>query len=120
MDTQRRRGSTVLLALGAFAALLGLAALGGGGGLLVLQAIGEDADGFLTSGEVDLTTGTRALVSEDLDMWVGAGPSDWTPRLGDVALRVEVTPTDDRAVFLGVGRVRRGRRRTSTASSTRC
>ena len=119
MDTQRRRGSTVLLALGAFAALLGLAALGGGGGLLVLQAIGEDADGFLTSGEVDLTTGTRALVSEDLDMWVGAGPSEWTPRLGDVALRVEVTPTDDRAVFLGSGRPTRSTR-TSTASSTGC
>ena len=103
MNTQRGRGSTALLVLGAVAALLGLAALGGGGGLLVLQAVGEDADGFLTSGEADLATGTRALVSEDLDMWAGTGPSEWTPRLGDVALRVEATPTGDGEVFLGVG-----------------
>ena len=82
MNTQRGRGSTALLVLGAIAALLGLAALGGGGGLLVLQAVGEDADGFLTSGEADLATGTRALVSEDLDMWAGAGPErvDAAPR----------------------------------------
>ena len=103
MDRTRSSGSTVLLVLGALAALLGLAALGGGGGLLVLQAVGEDADGFVTSGEVELTTETRALVSENLDMWAGAGPDEWTPRLGDVALRVEVTPTSDTEVFLGVG-----------------
>lgn len=102
MAGTRSTGSVVMIVIGAISALVGLAALGAGGGVLVLNAIQGDEDGFLTSDEVELATDTRALISEDLDVWATAGPDDWTPAIGDVAFRFVVTPTTEQAVFLGV------------------
>jgi hypothetical protein len=99
----RSGGSIALIVIGALCALFGLAALGGGGGLLVLNAVTDDRDGFMTTGEVTLGTQTHALVSENMDMWSEAGPDDWTPRFGDVAIRVTATPTGERPLFLGIG-----------------
>lgn len=102
MARTRSGGSIALIIIGAISALIGLAALGGGGGILILDAVTADEDGFLTSGDVTLDTETSAIVSEDLDVWADAGPDDWTPRVGDVSIRLEVTPTGDRPVFLGI------------------
>jgi hypothetical protein len=63
----------------------------------------RDADGFFTSDPQPLSTGTYALVSDDLELQVGV---DWLPEdfLGDA--RVTATAGQDMPVFVGLAATR--------------
>ena len=87
---------------GAVAAAIGLAALAGGGALVGVHATQRDGDGFYTADPVGLTTPTRALVSEDVD--VDLDGVTWLlddGRLGD--LELSATGARDGPVFVGIG-----------------
>ncbi len=96
------RGHTGRVVGGAVAATLGLAALAGGGALVGVHATQRDDAGYYTTDAVELTTPTRALVADDLDVdldgvtWLfGDG------RLGD--LQLSATGARDGPVFVGIG-----------------
>jgi hypothetical protein len=60
----------------------------------------RDADGYLTSPRLELTSDRYAVVSTDL--YLTAGPADWWPAdPGEV--RITVEPRTDSAVFVGIG-----------------
>ncbi len=101
--TTRSPGNIALVVLGVLAAFLGLAVLGAGGALLGLGVLRSDANGFVPSHDVALSTPTNALVSEQLALWADVGPGDWTPGAGDVTARLAVTADDGGPVFVGVG-----------------
>ncbi len=87
---------------GAVAATLGLAALAGGGALVGVHATQRDDDGYYTADAVELTTPTRALVADDVD--VDLDGVTWLlddGRLGD--LRLTATGARDGPVFVGIG-----------------
>ncbi|HEX6219679.1 MAG TPA: DUF4389 domain-containing protein [Acidimicrobiia bacterium] len=84
--------------------LIGLFAIGliiGGGGLLWANETQRDADGFFSTDEFTLSTESYAVTSADVDL--GATPSDWFPS-GLATVRLEIDPTDDQPVFVGIGR----------------
>ena len=85
---------------GAFVALIGLAAVAAGGGVLLAHGIARDADGFYTSGLYEFDSPAYAISSEDVTF--GAHPWDWWPEPGDVTFRVTVESADDDAVFVGI------------------
>jgi hypothetical protein len=87
---------------GAVAATIGLAALAGGGALVGVHATQRDDDGFYTADAAELTTPTRALVSDDVD--VDLDGATWLlddGRLGDLSL--SATGARDGPVFVGIG-----------------
>lgn len=85
------------------ASILALAALGlfvGGGLLLSEHFTQRDADGYLTSPELELASDRYAVVSSDL--YLTAGPADWWPAdPGEVKVTVE--SRTDSPVFVGIG-----------------
>jgi hypothetical protein len=85
------------------ASILAVAALGlfVGGGVLVSEHFAKrDADGYLTSPRLELTSDRYAVVSSDL--YLTAGPADWWPAdPGEV--RIAVESRTDSAVFVGIG-----------------
>jgi hypothetical protein len=93
-----------LVVLGAISAMIGLALLAAGLGLLVFDAAGRDADGYFTSPSYRLATDGYAITGEDIDLRVEADPAAWTPEFGGITTRVTVTPADPaREVFVGIG-----------------
>ncbi|HTI33310.1 MAG TPA: hypothetical protein VL422_06490 [Miltoncostaea sp.] len=96
------RGGAGRVVGGAVAATIGLAALAGGGALVGVHAGARDGDGFYATDTVALTTPTRALVADDLD--VDLDGATWLMddgRLGD--LRLTATGARDGPVFVGIG-----------------
>ena len=96
------RGNTGRVIGGAVAAALGLAALAGGGALVGVHATQRDGDGYYSADAVGLTTPTRALVADDVD--VDLDGVTWLlddGRLGD--LRLTATGARDGPVFVGIG-----------------
>ena len=96
-----RRGAG-RVAGGAVAATIGLAALAGGGALVGVHATQRDDDGNYMADAVELTTPTRALVADDVD--VDLDGVTWLlddGRLGD--LRLSATGARDGPVFVGIG-----------------
>ncbi len=85
------------------ASFIALAAFGlfvGGGVLLSEHFANRDADGYLTSPQLELTSDRYAVVSSDL--YLTAGPADWWPAdPGEV--RVTVESQTDSPVFVGIG-----------------
>ncbi|HMN98811.1 MAG TPA: hypothetical protein PKD59_05310 [Miltoncostaeaceae bacterium] len=95
-------GSTGRVVGGAVAATIGLAALAGGGALVGVHATQRDADGYYTADPVELTTPTRALVADAVDVDLGGVTRLLDDgRLGD--LRVSATGARDGPVFVGIG-----------------
>jgi len=98
---RRRVARVVSIALGTLLLLIGIPLTVAGGLLLWAHGV-HRSDGFVTSPEDRFTTTTSALVSDRIDLRAGA---DWLPvhaALGDA--RLEVTPRENGAVFVGVAR----------------
>jgi Domain of unknown function (DUF4389) len=95
-----RTARVPLAIVGAVVAAFGLVLLVGGAVLLWANATERDADGFFTSRELNLESGSFAVTTPHVDL--GAAPADWFPtgRLATVRLEAE-SPTGP--VFLGVG-----------------
>ena len=86
---------------GGVAAVVGMVVLLGGLALVLVHSEGRDADGYYSSGEARLSTGTYALSTEDVDLGdeaVDVVPEDF---LGTV--RVRAQRPDGGRVFVGIG-----------------
>ena len=94
-----RGGHIVALVLGSLVALMATALLAAGGISLVYDQTQRDSQGFLMSDSKAFSTGTYALVSEEVSP-NGDGP-DWisTGLLDEVKLRSDSA----RPVFIGIG-----------------
>jgi hypothetical protein len=90
-------GHIALLVVGSIIALLATGVLAAGGTGLVFDQTQRDEQGFLMSSSERYSTGTYALVSEQVDLY---GPG-WVPNglVGTVKLRSD----SQRAVFVGIG-----------------
>ena len=87
-------GRIVLLIVGIVVALLGLAALAGGGVLLALNHTERDSAGFFSTGSESYASESHAIVSDDLD--IGADGPDWLfeeGRLATVRVRAQAPTT---------------------------
>ncbi len=95
-------GPLVLLILGSFAAIIGLAVLAGGAALAAFSGMRSDDGGFFTTPRTTLSVDSYAVTSPRLDV---AGEV-WIPAnlAFDVAtFRLEATSTDPREdVFVGI------------------
>ncbi|MEU8226152.1 DUF4389 domain-containing protein [Kribbella sp. NPDC048915] len=93
-------GRIVALIVGVLVTLASLAGLAVGGTLLWLDQGRRDSSGFITSGEVRMSTTSYALTSENFTIDIGAAtlPRDW---VGDI--RLQVASTNDVPVFVGLG-----------------
>jgi hypothetical protein len=92
--------------VGSLVALFGLAGVVGGAQLLSTHNSKTDKDGFYGSGFNSLETPAPALVSERLEVGADEG-LDWLLRHGWLgSLRVTVTGTSTKPVFVGIARQR--------------
>ena len=96
-------GSTVALVLGALLVLPGLGLTAGGGALLWADTALRDSAGYVTSERVELSTASRAVVTEPVRLHLH-GPDELyvDDLVGEVRLRA--TTTGDDPVFVGVAR----------------
>ncbi|HSM43768.1 MAG TPA: DUF4389 domain-containing protein, partial [Acidimicrobiia bacterium] len=97
----RSAGKIAAVVVGAVMGLVGLGFLLGGSGLLWANETQLEEDGYFTSDDVDLTTGSYALTSAQLDF--GAQPGDWFPSGRLATVRLDVTGSDGENVFVGIG-----------------
>lgn len=101
----RRRvplGSVILIIAGSILCLVGLVPVLGGGALVWAYGTQRDADGYFTTGTERYETTTRAVTTEDIDL--GAGPGNRRPfdDIGGSTIRLDVSSTSERAVFVGI------------------
>ncbi|TCC24352.1 DUF4389 domain-containing protein [Kribbella sindirgiensis] len=94
-------GRIVTLVVGVVVTLASVTGLAVGGALAWLDEGRRDSAGFVTSGQVTLSTTGYALTSENFTIDIGATtvPRDW---FGDV--RIRVASTDGVPVFVGLAR----------------
>jgi hypothetical protein len=94
-------GRVIALVVGIVVTLASVAGLAVGGALAWLDEGRRDSAGFVTSGQVAMSTTGYALTSENFRIDVGAAtvPRDW---FGDV--RIRVASTDGVPVFVGLAR----------------
>jgi hypothetical protein len=92
-------GRIAMLVLGSIVALIATGLLAGGGTMLVYDQTQRDSQGFLMTDVKAFSTGTYALVTEDIEAGVN-GP-DWVPTglLDTVKLRSDSA----QEVFVGIG-----------------
>jgi Domain of unknown function (DUF4389) len=93
-------GKVVLAVVGALLGLLAVGLLAAGGGLLWAYGTQRSDDGYFTSPTTELSTGTYALTSADIDL--GASPQDWFPSGQLATVRFEVDSADG-PMFVGIG-----------------
>lgn len=95
------KGRIAIVIIGALIGLFAIGLIIGGGGLLWANETQRDADGFFSTDEFTLSTGSYAVTSADVDL--GAQPGDWFPSGRLATVRLEVDPTGDQPVFVGIG-----------------
>ncbi len=99
IDEIMSTGKIAAVVVGVIVALVGIGLLVGGGLLLWANGTQRGDDGFFTTGEVELSTDSHAIVSEEIDL--GSRPSDWFPS-GRLAT-VRIAATGDQPIFIGIG-----------------
>jgi hypothetical protein len=95
-------GSRAPIVAGAVVVVISLAVLAVGAVLVGIHATQRDGNGYYASGHNHLSTPTRALVSEKIELDTDDAP-DWLiddGRLG--TLRVTASPTHAKPVFVGI------------------
>ena len=95
------KGKIAALIVGILVGFVGLGFLAGGGGLLWANETQRDADGFFTTDEVELSTESYAIASDQIAL--GAEPGDWFPSGRLATVRLEVTAANAAPVFVGIG-----------------
>jgi hypothetical protein len=96
-----KTGKILAAVFGALAALVAAGLFAVGVGLTWVWGTARDADGFITSSEVTLSTAEYAVTSQGLDL--GARPGDWLPSGELLEVRLSVAPESERSVFIGIG-----------------
>jgi hypothetical protein len=96
-----KTGRIVLVLLGAVLAFIGIGLLAGGGALVWAHSTQRDADGYYTSPAYELASDGHAVTAGHVHL-SGVNPGDWTPDLGDVAVRITVRSTAEAPVFVGI------------------
>lgn len=98
-------GRVIAAIIASMALLFGSALAAGGGAVLLAGAVGRDADDFLTTPRVTLTTPGYAVVADDLEI-ESDGPEWAYPNqvLGDV--RIRVRGEEGSTTFVGIADTR--------------
>lgn len=94
-------GKVVLAIFGAILGLLAVGLLAAGAGLMWAYGTQRSADGYFTSATTELSTGTYALTTAQIDL--GSRPGDWFPSGQIATVRVNVEPSSDGPLFIGIG-----------------
>ncbi len=97
-----RTRHVILMIIGLLVALVGFGLTAGGSALLWANGTQRDADGFFTTNTQRITTDTYALTA-DLDLGGEPRPDDWITELSLGTVRLDVEPTGDGPVFVGIG-----------------
>ena len=96
-------GRVAMLVVGSLFVLPGIAALLGGGGLVVAYVVARDADGYFSTSLDRVETDTVAITAEQLDFGVEPGSPDWIIDALDTDIRLRVASADSaQAIFVGV------------------
>jgi len=94
-------GRIVLIVLGSFALIFGLAFAAGGGVVLVAQSAFRDAEGFFVSGPHPFESNGYAITSNRIDL--GTNPEQGATNIGGIfTLRLRAESTNGRPIFIGV------------------
>jgi hypothetical protein len=94
-------GRIVLIVVGSFALIFGLAFAAGGGVVLVAQSAFRDADGFFVSGPHPFESNGYAITSDHIDL--GANPERGATNIGGIfTLRLRAQGSNGKQVFIGV------------------
>ena len=94
-------GRIVLIVIGSFALIFGLAFAAAGGVVLVAQSAFRDAQGFFVSGPHPFGSEGYALTSKRIDL--GANPERGASNIGGIfTLRLRAESANDKSIFIGV------------------
>jgi hypothetical protein len=89
---------------GSIVAVVGAALLLGGAALALAHVTLRDSDGFYTSSTERLTTPTRAITSDGLNIGhVDGAGAGWAADAAPVRMRVRAASADGRPIFVGIG-----------------
>jgi hypothetical protein len=92
-------GRVIGVVAGSLLLVTSLGLFAGGGALLWADRFSRDDAGFVTSGSERFTTSTYAIATDKMEL-----QDSWVPRKLFDDVRIRVTGTGERAVFLGVAR----------------
>ena len=94
-------GRIVLIVIGSFALIFGLAFAAGGGVVLVAQSAFRDAQGFFVSGPHPFVSDGYALTSTRIDL--GANPESGASNIGGIfTLRLRADSSNGKQIFIGI------------------
>ncbi len=94
-------GRIVLIVLGSFSLIFGLAFAAGGGVVLVAQSAFRDAQGFFVSGPHPFASNGYAITSNRIDL--DANPERGAANIGGIfTLRLRAQSTNGRPIFIGI------------------
>ncbi|HLW16650.1 MAG TPA: hypothetical protein VKV69_04750 [Actinomycetota bacterium] len=94
-------GRIVLIVLGSFALIFGLAFAAGGGVVLVAQSAFRDAEGFFVSGPHPFESSGYAITSNRIDL--GANPERGATNISGIfTLRLRAQGSNGKQIFIGV------------------
>ena len=94
-------GRIVLIVLGSFALIFGLAFTAGGGVVLVAQSAFRDAQGFFVSGPHPFVSSGYAIASQHVDL--GVNPEPGASNIGGIfTLRLRVENANGGQIFIGI------------------
>ena len=97
-----RASRVVLLVVGVLVALFAFALLLGGAALVGIHTTQRDASGYYTSAGHTFTSSAFAITSEKIDLGEGVREGDWSPVDDLGTLRLRARSLNEGAVFLGV------------------